>query len=290
MGEQGSAKTWLAKILKHIIDPHELGSRRPPKTTDDLMISARNNWIVGADNISRIKDWLSDDLCNLSTGGGLAKRKLYSDADEITIQACRPIILNGIEDIVTRQDLLDRSIVVNLSRISDGERRPEKELLKEFENLHPKVLGALLDAAVIGLRNVDSIKLDSLPRMADFARWVAAALGDEGPEFLDAYIDNRNNAIRDVLGDNPIVTNLQKLLDRHNGKWSGTATELLMILNEIFGEVCKPRDWPRAPNALSGILRRLTPSLRSIGIDVEFYRNEGLGSKIITLTRELAAK
>jgi len=282
VGEQGSAKTWLAKILRSIIDPNELPSKRPPKSTDDLMIAASNSMIVSLDNLSRIKDWLSDDLCNLATGGGLSKRELYSDADETILHICRPIILNGIEDIVTRQDLLDRAIVAILSRISDDERRPEGELLKEFDQMHPKLLGALLDLAVIGMRNKDQIKLDSLPRMADFARWVAAALGDEGQEFLEAYKENRDCAVKDALEGDPTFVSLKNFLDLKNGKWTGTATELLAALN---AEKKTSAGLPRAPNALSGTLRRLAPALRKIGIDIEFVRDESIASRIITITR-----
>jgi hypothetical protein len=44
-GEQGSAKTWLEKILRSTIDPNELAVRRPPRNTEDLMIAANNNWV-----------------------------------------------------------------------------------------------------------------------------------------------------------------------------------------------------------------------------------------------------
>lgn len=290
VGEQGSAKSWMLKILRSTIDPNELLARRPPKSTDDLMINATNNWIVGLDNLSRIAPWLSDDLCNLATGGGLSKRELYADAEETILRVCRPIILNGIEDVVTRQDLLDRAIVVILPRISDDERRPEGELLKEFDRLHPKILGALLDAAVMAMKNKDITKLDRLPRMADFAKWVAAALGDEGPEFLAAYEENRNNAVKDALDGDPVVLTLKKLLDRNNNKWKGTATDLLAALNGVSEYVYKPNGWPRAANTLSGILRRLAPALRKISIEVEFSRFEAIDSKIITVTRGEPAK
>jgi hypothetical protein len=90
-------------------------------------------------------------LCALATGGGLAKRELYSVSDETIIHVCKPIILNGIEDVVTRQDLLDRSIYITMPRIPDGRRRVEADLIKEFKRFHPSILGAPLDAAVVGL-------------------------------------------------------------------------------------------------------------------------------------------
>lgn len=73
----------------------------------------------------------------------MAKRELYTDSDETIIHVCRPMILNGIEDVVTRQDLLDRSIYLNMPRIPDGRRRPEAVLVKHFEQIHPKILGGI---------------------------------------------------------------------------------------------------------------------------------------------------
>lgn len=291
-GEQGSAKTWLEKILRTTIDPNALPVRRPPGNTEDLMIAANNNWIVTFDNLSWIKAKLSDDLCNLATGGGLSKRELYSDSDETIFHVCRPMILNGIEDVVTRQDLLDRSIYITMPRIPDGRRRPEADLMKLFQEMHPKILGALLDAAVLGLQKKDTIKAEGLPRMADFAKWAVAALGEEGPEFLAAYKANRDHAIKDSLEGDPVVIGLRAYFEEKHGSkhgsWSGTATELLGLLNAITGYAYKrpPAGWPRAPNVLSGNLRRLAPALRKVGITVEFGRDEAQASRVISITRE----
>jgi hypothetical protein len=243
---------------------------------------------VTFDNLSWIKAKLSDDLCTLATGGGLAKRELYSDSDETIIHVCRPIILNGIEDVVTRQDLLDRSIYITMPRIPDGRRRPEADLLREFEQLHPRILGALLDAAVIGLQRKDTIELQGLPRMADFAKWAAAALGDEGPGFLAAYRANKDSAVKDSLEGDAVVLSLIGFLEIKQGEWSGTATELLALLNTMTGYSYKrpPAGWPRAPNALSGIIRRLAPALRKVGIIVEFSRDERIASRIIRIAKE----
>jgi hypothetical protein len=238
-----------------------------------------------------MSNWLSDDLCNLATGGGLTKRKLYTDGEETILRVCRPIILNGIEDIVTRQDLLDRSIVVTMVRISDEKRRPEEQLLKEFNRMHPKLLGALLDAAVLGLQKKESIELERLPRMADFAKWVAAALGGEGPKFLAAYMANKDYAVKDSLEGDPVVVSLMNFLEIKKGEWSGTATDLLGFLNVMNGYSSRksPAGWPRAPNALSSILRRLAPGLRKLGIDVEFGRDETIASRVISIRKADAA-
>ena len=42
--------------------------------------------------------------------------------------AARPIILNGIEEVITRPDLADRAILLMLAPIAERQRRPETAL------------------------------------------------------------------------------------------------------------------------------------------------------------------
>ena len=81
------------------------------------MIAATNGAVVALDNLSHLPVWLSDGLCRLATGGGLSKRTLYTDADETLIDAQRPILLTGIETVLTRGDAVDRSLLVELEKI-----------------------------------------------------------------------------------------------------------------------------------------------------------------------------
>ena len=117
--------------------------------------------------------WLSDALCRLASGGSFAVRQLYTDDEEVLFQAARPILLNGIEDVISRPDLGDRAIFLTLTPIGEAQRRPEAELWREFEIARPRILGALLDAVVHGLRALGGVELDRLPRMADFALWAS---------------------------------------------------------------------------------------------------------------------
>lgn len=124
-GEQGTGKTVACRVLRSLIDPSVAMVRAMPRSERDLMIAAQNGWVLTFDNISGMRSWLSDALCRLSTGGGFGTRELYSDSDEVLIDVQRPIILNGIDSVGTRQDLLDRSIVINLDPIPDSRRIPE---------------------------------------------------------------------------------------------------------------------------------------------------------------------
>ena len=70
-----------------------------------------------------------------------------------------------------RPDLADRSIFLTLPPVADARRQSERELWRQFELARPRILGALLDLVVHGLRTLPGIGLDRLPRMADFALW-----------------------------------------------------------------------------------------------------------------------
>jgi hypothetical protein len=85
------------------------------------------------------------------------------------IQVQRPTILCGIEEFVTRGDLGDRSVFLNLPPIDPGKRRREDELWPAFHQDQPMILGGLLAAIFGGLQRLLSIDLPALPRMADFA-------------------------------------------------------------------------------------------------------------------------
>src|SRR5688572_9269814 len=92
-GEQGSAKSTTARVLRELCDPNSAPLRSEPSNERDLMIAATNGWMVTLDNLSRLPAWLSDALCRLACGGGFGTRELYSDADEIIFDAARPVVL-----------------------------------------------------------------------------------------------------------------------------------------------------------------------------------------------------
>ena len=127
-GEQGSAKSTFAAILRALLDPNAAPLRALPREDHDLFIAANNGHVLAFDNVSGLPAWISDTLCRLATGGGFAARQLYTDQDEVLFDACRPVILNGIEDIVSRPDLADRALFLTLEPIAEEKRRSEAEL------------------------------------------------------------------------------------------------------------------------------------------------------------------
>jgi hypothetical protein len=283
-GEQGSAKSTTARVLRALVDPNTAPLRAEPRGEHDLMISATNNWVVTLDNLSRIPAWLSDALCRLATGGGFSTRELYSDAEEALFDAQRPIILNGIEELTTRSDLLDRALILDLPAIPANRRRSEAEFWEAFEAARPKILGALLDAVSGALGKVKSVTLAELPRLADFALWATAAepaLGWEPGAFMAAYSRNREVANALALEASPLVSAVQTLVSSR--QWDGPPNKLLKELEELArGDgTFHYRGFPQTPQALSKALRRLAPNLRMSGIDAQFPPGRRNGRRIL---------
>jgi hypothetical protein len=286
-GEQGSAKSTFSAILRALLDPNAAPLRTLPRDDRDLFIAANNGHVLAFDNVSGMPAWLSDTLCRLATGGGFATRQLYTDGDEVLFDACRPVILNGIEDIVTRPDLADRSIFLNLEPIPDEKRRPEADIWRSFNNERPRILGALLDGVVEGLRRLPDTRLPGLPRMADFAVWATACEQAYWPAgtFWAAYASNRDEAIAGVIGADPVAAAVRTLMGDRT-EWRGTASELLAALSETAGErVARAKDWPATPRGLSGRLRRAATFLRKVGIEIAFLRTGHECARVIWITR-----
>jgi hypothetical protein len=272
-GEQGSAKSTLCRFSRALIDPNKAPLRRPPKDDRDLMIAASNGWIVALDNLSGVAASLSDAICSLATGGGFATRELYTDGDEKLFDAMRPVMLNGISDLASRPDLLDRAVQLSLPTIPEKDRRDEASLHRAFEKLRPRLLGALLDAVSMALRRRDEVKLPSLPRMADFAILGAAAapaLGQEPQAFLDAYLGNRADAHSMAIESSAIGPPILLLLQAQE-VWEGTNGGLLDALGKLVKESTQKRsDWPKSARGMREALARIAPNLRAEGIDVQF--------------------
>lgn len=283
-GEQGAGKSTTARILRGLFDPNIAPIRSEPKEPRDLAIAANNSWLCTFDNISHLSDWLSDGLCRLSTGGGFATRLLYSDDEEQIFDARRPVILNSIEEVATRPDLLDRSLILYLPQIMEERRREEGILWPAFEQARPKILGALLDAVSCALRGA-SVTLERQPRMLDAAVWVARAepaFGWQSGTFAGLYCANTSTA-----SELPLETPVGEALRKIELPWTGTATELLGAIESLTDErVRHSKNWPGSGRGLSNSLRRLASNLRHVGIEVEFTREGKSRRRLITLSEK----
>jgi hypothetical protein len=286
MGEAGSAKSSLMRLLRSCVDPNEADLRGPPTNDRDLFIAANNGYIGSFDNLSELRPWLSDSLCRLSTGGGFGTRKLFTDEDEVLFNIMRPIVFTAIENIVNRSDLADRSIGLNLYPIPEHKRRREHELWDAFNRDRPPILGALLDAVAHGLGALPHVKLERYPRMADFAEWGTACEGSlwTPGTFLHAYSANQVKATVDVIDADLVAKTVRRFVEEQGGAWRGETDELLMNLNSMITEhQHKDRSWPKATNSLSAKLTRAATALRKVGVEIDSRPDKRTNRKIWTI-------
>ncbi len=284
-GEQGAGKTTACRIISALIDPRTGSLRGVPREVRDLTAAARNSWVVCFDNLSQLPEELADAACRLATGGGFGGRELYSDHDEATFDATRPLVFNAIPDLgAARPDFLDRAVIIEFLDMKPETRADEAQFWREFEQLRPRILGALLDAVSAGLRNLPNLRLDQLPRMADFALWVNACEGSLGMrpgEALNTYSANRAETRNLALESSPLHEPVAKLaLEGFNG----TVAELFARLNTTMTESMRRSvRWPKSPSALGTALRRMAGNLRAAGIEIRFSRADHSGRRLVFL-------
>jgi energy-coupling factor transporter ATP-binding protein EcfA2 len=297
VGEQGSGKSTVTKIMRSLIDPNVADLTTAPSSERDLAIAASKSHLLAFDNLSSISDSLSDALCRVATGGAFRTRELYTNDSEMLFQYRLPTVFNGIEDLASRPDLLDRSLLLHLEHIPDI-RRPGFSWQK-FEEARPYLFGALLDTVVAGLKNVDSVSVSSLPRMTEFAQWgiaVGSSLGFKNGDFLAAYNDNIADAGATAYDASPIASAVHFFMHGGRPEWRGTALKLLSDLRGFLaatdglngtpkelGEVLRNPKFPKSATELSKQLARSEPSLRRLGIS--FYRDRNHLGRSIHLRR-----
>lgn len=294
-GEQGSAKSTACRFFRRLIDPNKADLRSTPKSEEDLAIAADHGRILAFDNLTYFSDSMSNALCRIATGGGFATRELFTNEGEIIFDSQRPVIINGIAEVVSKSDLLDRSLLIYLPRIPANKRKLDRKLDLDFAKAQPGVLGALLNAVsagLVGLRN--GVELAEPPRLADFAEWVVACEGGLGLDqgtFLDAYKRNQEKANGLAIEASPVAQAVTAMIEECKD-WQGTPGALLKILNGRIvaaGENPKTKhSWPSSAKGLSAKLHELAPNLRRCGIEIAFGERTKQGY-ILTLKLEPAA-
>ena len=113
-GEEGAAKTTLQELIKMLVDPNPMKTSSFLKDTNEFVQQLAHNYVMAYDNISIMKDWISELLCRVVTGSGFSKRELFTTDDDFIYTIMRCVMLNGITVAATKADLLDRSLIIQL--------------------------------------------------------------------------------------------------------------------------------------------------------------------------------
>ena len=286
-GEQGTGKSTTTRVLRSCIDPSTVPLRGMTRDVRDLLVTATNNHVIVVDNLSGLSAELSDVFCRFSTGGGFAERKLYSNREEVLVNIQRPIILNGIDEVASRGDLMERSLIIHLPLIKETAREPESAFWRRFDAALPGIIGGLCDALSCAIKNQHTVKLERKPRMADFALWVTAAepaLRWEPGTFMKSYSANLDAGVEVALEASPFGEALLKHMTKCV-TWTGTATDLLNELERAAHErATRSPSWPKSGKGAASALRRMAPLFRRMGITIDQqHREAGTGSRIVMI-------
>ena len=213
---------------------------------------------------------------------------LFSDDDDIIYNFKRCIGFNGINLAATKADLLDRGLIIQLSKISKDKRRENKEIWAEFEKIRPGLLGYIFDILVKVLATISSVRLTELVRMADFAKvceTISRCMGNNPNDFINAYDRNIQLQTEQVLESNIVAPIIVKFMDDRQ-QWIGSATELLVNMEALAATMkvnTRSTAWPKAPNILIRRLNEVKATLE----EVKIFITRGLDNKSKIKTVEI---
>jgi Bifunctional DNA primase/polymerase, N-terminal len=288
---RGSGKTAAAEIIKGLIDPGKAALIKLQNDTHKLAVAATRRHLMVYDNVSHISTDQSDDLCRIATGFGFSTRTLHTTDEETTFELTRPQIITAIDALVTRDDLADRVLMAQLPEIPAEKRLPQGELNAKVEAARPRILGALLTALSQTLAQPRPNPA-TLPRMADYALFSIAsekALGLKKGEFMETFNESREQSRQIVIESSPVGEAIVRLMEATPLIWKGTISQLLKDLENHTDEATyRSRYFPKASNMLSRQLKRLTPDLKALGLEVkEGIRSNNKETRSIVIEKVL---
>jgi hypothetical protein len=273
-GEQGTAKSNLIRSLLALIDPQPAADRETPSDKREWAIFSRASWAFSFDNITEIPAWLSNSLCKGVTGDAVLQRVLHSDED-ITVFAFQRVI--AMTTIAIRHDLAgdlaDRMLLVEPEVLD--RRLTEAEVRDARDAALPAALGAVLDLVAGVLAELPGVTTGNLPRMADFARVLAALDAVTGWTTLATYRAKVALMGMTLIEGNGFAQALYRLATQPSPggldptPWEGTAAELLSVLHTICTDHgLSLADLPAGAAATGKRIREVAPSLRKVGVDI----------------------
>lgn len=274
-GPQGSGKSVALRLIQELVDPSLAGLLTMPPNEGEFAQRGYHHRAVYVDNVRAFHKWLPEAFCRFATGATFIKRALWTDEGDVLLTLKGLGGLSCISLEVDAPDFLDRGLSFSFRRIPDENRRGEEELLRDFEQDQPRILGGLFDALSKAMKLRKDIKIPRLPRMADYYCWCCAAalaLGYRVSDFEEAFLRNIEYQSREALEASILAPVVQEMMEGRD-EWKGTLTDLLMELNTYASEqVQRVQEWPKAPNWLSRKVRGIIPILAQVGIKVEEER------------------
>lgn len=274
IGPAGSGKSFAQKVIKTVTDPSIVMLRNNITNPEDLALAAIHCHVVDLNNVSKLTDSIQDNLCTTLTGGVTTTRTKFTSKEQTSIHTHNPVIINGIGNFITRDDLYERALVIYLKKISgsDYSMMSESQLLDEFKKDLPMIMGGIFNAlSNILLEYDDFVAPDNLNRMADFhilGLVTEKALHWKTGSFERAYNANITAAQDDVIECSIVAQAIINLNQAGKCEFEGTYIQLKEKLSR-YGDLRNIN-----PKRLSTELDRINGALLNLH-----------GIKITKLTR-----
>jgi energy-coupling factor transporter ATP-binding protein EcfA2 len=290
LGPHGSAKSTMFRLIQRIVDPTETEILNISTNTEEYIQKTAHSWVSFYDNVTKIPRNLSDAMCRTVTGGSHSKRSLYSDDDDFTYKFKHCVGINGIQFNSLQPDLLDRSIIFSMDRITEKSRKSEMSLMDDFRTDRKIILTGFLNLIAESMKIVDDIDLDkvALPRLADFYKWGIAfskVLGYGQQRFERAFNLNKSSAPEIISNKTALI----KLIDEYlndNDKWSGTASEFRSKLIKFADDNGLNSDViPDSSDWLSRRLNKYSEGDMFLKIGIKFEKERKASKKLIKISK-----
>lgn len=273
VGEQGSAKSSLMRLIHDFVDPNMAVGNTLPRDERDLLVAAQLRWLVSFDNVSEISKKLSGLLCMLVTGAASANRKLFTDDAQSILKAKRPVVVTAIANVVTASDLLDRTLTLVLPTIPPENRKSEFAISQELrrDGVRGRIFGFILDGVAAALAGHANVQRDDMPRMADLFSWATAAEPAYGLEPGSAIEAVKRQASEESghAVESPFA---KAIIGLCREGFSGSAAEIAARIPEL----------DLSARQVGSLLREIAPDLRRLGHYVKLRKSNG--NKIVELS------
>ena len=268
-GGPGCGKTTIARMIAKLLGMDNASVQTMPSTVKDLVATVSNNLRVIWDNVSHIKTDISNASCNVSTGGTISSRTLYTNTGVTEVNLHKPLIITAIE-LASQGDLMDRCAFFNTLKPTES-FSSEALMHQSLTDILPEVQSWLLDVSAKALSLVDSVEAIGDHRASTFRLWIAAfepALGFEGQEIQKHFAKSFTETIKQQsVSFDPVLSSIihaVKKLAPLGGTPDSVHYAITSYIEET--ETRMPRNWPANANALSHKLGKLGEILPKHGI------------------------
>ena len=287
LGDQGSGKSSLTRIIQRFLDPTAVGLQALPKSQRDLAIAVQQGHVIAFDNLRSFTPAMADALCRVSTGGAFPTRRLFTDDEQVVHRLHCGLILNGLHTFIDQPDLAQRCLPLTLKPLEENDRREDAEMMAALKADTPAIFRGLLDLAADIMLRLPEAEVVAPERVISFSKWLAGMELVHGAPigvYQQAYRDALSVGMLDALLEDPLASVVLTFANTlPGGRWSGTPRALYQELCDTASHrTVYSRDWPRNEIAMGKQLRSLQAGLQRQGVDVLFSRGR---ERSVTIVR-----